>query len=77
VSIVIPSLVSLRWREACKTPSIPRWSSLAQMCSAAVALYEPGSQLVDDLRTLAHVAYIHQLSMQPVRESANEEWEAA
>ena len=78
--IVIPSIVSRRWEEACINPSIPRWRSLSQMCSAMVvngSLYAPGSAVVDDLRTLAHVAYIHQISMQPARESANEEWGAA
>lgn len=71
--IIIPSIVSIRWMEACANPSIPRWLSLAQMCSSMVvngSLYAPGSQVVDDLRTLARVAHIHSLGMQPEMEAA-------
>jgi hypothetical protein len=70
MTIIIPSIVSLRWSEACANPSIARWKSLAQMCSSMVvngSLYAPGSAVVDDLRTLAHVAHINALEMQPVR----------
>lgn len=73
MSILIPSIVAARWQEACANPSIPRWRSLAQMCSSMVvngSLYAPDSPIVDDLRTLANVAHIHQLSMQPAREDA-------
>lgn len=73
MTIVIPQIVTLRWQEACANPSIPRWRSLAQMCSSMVvngSLYAPGSPIVDDLRTLANVAHIHQLSMQPALEAA-------
>ena len=77
--IVIPTIVARRWEEACINPSIPRWRSLAQLCSVMVvngSLYAPGSAVVDDLRTLAHVAYIHQISMQPEGGPENEESEA-
>ncbi|OJW78003.1 hypothetical protein [Thiobacillus sp. 65-1402] len=67
--IVIPSIVSLRWQEALARPSIGRWHSLTQMLSSMVvnaSVYTPGSPIVDDLRTLAHVAHAHQLGMQPM-----------
>lgn len=71
--IAIPSIVAVRWQEALAKPSIGRWRSLAQMLSSMVvnaSVYTPGSQIVDDLRTLAHVAHAHMLSMQPVLEEA-------
>ncbi len=71
--IVIPSIVAVRWQEALADPTMPRWRSLAQMLSSMVvnsSIYTPGSPVVDDLRTLAHVAHIHQLSLQPRREEA-------
>lgn len=67
--IIIPSIVSARWQEALAAPTIGRWHSLVQMISAMVvngSLYTPGSPVVDDLRTLAHVAHAHQLDLQPV-----------
>lgn len=66
--IAIPSVVAIRWQEAHASPSIARWRSLAQMCSSMVvnaSVYTPGSPIVDDLRTLAHVAHIHMLGLQP------------
>lgn len=66
--IVIPSVVSARWQEALARPSIGRWRSLAQMLASMVvnaSVYTPGSPIVDDLRTLAHVAHTHMLGMQP------------
>lgn len=66
--IAIPSIVSARWQEALARPSIGRWRSLAQMLSSMVvnaSVYTPGSPIVDDLRTLAHVAHLHQLDLQP------------
>ena len=69
--IIIPSIVQSRWTEALAKPCIMRWRSLAQMLSTMVvngALYSPGSPMVDDLRTLAHVAHLHMLELQPVRE---------
>lgn len=66
--IAIPSIVSARWQEALARPSIGRWRSLAQMCSSMVvnaSVYTPGSPIVDDLRTLAHVAHTHMLGLQP------------
>lgn len=66
--IAIPSIVSARWQEALALPSIGRWRSLAQMCSSMVvnaSVYTPGSPIVDDLRTLAHVAHTHMLGLQP------------
>lgn len=71
--IAIPSIVSARWQEALARPSIGRWRSLAQMCSSMVvnaSVYTPGSPIVDDLRTLAHVAHTHMLSLQPEIEEA-------
>lgn len=69
--IAIPSIVSARWQEALARPTIGRWRSLAQMLASMVvnaSVYTPGSPIVDDLRTLAHVAHTHMLSLQPVRE---------
>lgn len=66
--IAIPSIVSARWQEALARPSIGRWRSLAQMLSSMVvnaSVYTPGSPIVDDLRTLAHVAHTHMLGLQP------------
>lgn len=66
--IIIPTIVATRWREAIANPSIPRWRSLTQMISSMVinaSLHTPGAPLVDDLRTLAHVAHAHQLELQP------------
>lgn len=66
--IAIPSIVSARWQEALARPSIARWRSLAQMLSSMVvnvSVYTPGSPIVDDLRTLTHVAHTHILGMQP------------
>lgn len=71
--IAIPSIVSARWQEALAQPTIGRWRSLAQMCSSMVvnaSVYTPGSPIVDDLRTLAHVAHTHMLSLQPEIEEA-------
>lgn len=68
--IAIPSIVSARWQEALARPSIGRWRSLAQMLSSMVvnaSVYTPGSPIVDDLRTLAHVAHTHMLGLQPVQ----------
>ena len=68
---MIPSIVSLRWREAHAVPTIGRWRSLAQMIGSMVvnaSVYTPGSQVVDDLRTLADLAYQHMRDLQPVRE---------
>lgn len=70
--IIIPAIVARRWREAIAAPTIGRWHSLTQMLSTMVvnaSLYAPGAPLVDDLRTLAHVAHIHQLELQPVAET--------
>lgn len=67
--IIIPTIVSLRWSEACAEPSIPRWRSLAQLLSSMVvngSIYSPNSPMVDDLRTLAKVAHQHVLDMHPV-----------
>lgn len=72
VPTVIPTIVSVRWQEAHARPSIGQWRSLAQMLSSMVvnaSVYTPGSPIVDDLRTLAHVAYTHQLELQPAYES--------
>lgn len=66
--IIIPSIVMARWQEALANPTIGRWHSLTQMLSSMVvngSVYAPGSPMVDDLRTLAHVAHAHQLAMQP------------
>lgn len=66
--IAIPSIVSARWREAMAVPDLARWRSIAEMLSDMVvnaSVYTPGSPVVDDLRTLAHVAHIHMLGMQP------------
>lgn len=66
--IAIPSIVSARWQEALARPTIGRWRSLAQMLASMVvnaSVYTPGSPIVDDLRTLAHVAHTHMLSLQP------------
>lgn len=71
VPIIIPQIVRLRWQEAHACPTMGRWRSLAQMCSDMVvnsSVYTPGSPIVDDLRTLAHVAHIHQRDMQPAHE---------
>lgn len=71
--IAIPSIVSVRWQEALARPSIGRWNSLAQMLSSMVintSAYPPSSPIVDDLRTLAHVAHTHMLSLQPELEEA-------
>lgn len=60
--IIIPLLVSVRWREAHAAQSSQRWRSLAQMCSSMAinrARYSPDSPFVDDLRTLAMVADSH------------------
>ena len=65
--IIIPAIVSARWQEAHARPSIARWRSLTQMLSAMVvnsSIYAPNSPIVDDLRTLAHVAHAHTLGMQ-------------
>ena len=69
--IIIPSIVQSRWTEALDKPCIMRWRSLAQMLSSMVvngALHSAESPMVDDLRTLAYVAHIHMLALQPVRE---------
>lgn len=66
--IAIPSIVSARWQEAHARPTIARWRSLTEMLSDMVvntSVYTPGSPIVDDLRTLAHVAHTHMLGMQP------------
>ncbi|MBC2731355.1 hypothetical protein [Thiobacillus sp.] len=71
--IAIPSIVSARWQEALARPSIGRWRSLAQMLASMVvnaSVYTPGSPIVGDLRTLAHVAHTHMLSLQPELEEA-------
>mgnify|MGYP001097908394 CR=1 FL=1 len=71
--IAIPAIVSARWQEALARPSIGRWRSLAQMLASMVvnaSVYTPGSPIVDDLRTLAHVAHTHMLSLQPEIEEA-------
>ncbi len=68
--IIIPSIVAARWQEAIAAPTIPRWRSLAQMLSGMVvnaSVYTPGAPVVDDLRTLAHVANRHMLDLQPAR----------
>lgn len=69
--VIIPTIVQLRWTEAVAEPSIARWRSLSQMLSSMVvtgSTHAPSSPMVDDLRTLAHVAYINALDMQPQRE---------
>lgn len=69
--IIIPAIVSKRWQEALAEPSIGRWHSLWQMISSMVvnaSLYTPGTPIVDDLRTLAHLAHQHQIDLQPVAE---------
>ena len=66
--VIVPAIVCKRWQGALSRPSIARWRSLAQMCSSMVvnaSVYTPGSPIVDDLRTLAHVAHTHMLGMQP------------
>lgn len=72
---VIPSVVLVRWREALATPTMRRWHSLTQMLSSMVinaSVYTPGSPIVDDLRTLAHVAHTHMLILlaEPAEEAA-------
>lgn len=69
--IIIPTIVQLRWTEAVAEPSIARWKSLSQMLSSMVitgSIHAPNSPMVDDLRTLSHVAHIQALDMQPQRE---------
>ena len=71
--IAIPAIVSARWQEALARPSIGRWRSLAQMLASMVvnaSVYTPGSPIVDDLRSLAHDAHTHMLSLQPEIEEA-------
>lgn len=66
--VIIPRIVEARWSEALARPSIGRWHSIAEMLASMVVngeIYTPGSPIVDDLRTLAHVAHLHQLAMQP------------
>lgn len=71
--IVIPEIVSRRWREACTSPDMMSWHSIAQMISSMhinSAVYAPGSPVTDDLRTLADVAYQHARDMEPEQEAA-------
>ena len=71
--VILPEIVSLRWREAVAAPTIPRWHSLAQMIASLYmtsAVYAPDSPLTDDLRFLSDVAYRHALLMQPEMELA-------
>ena len=71
--IIIPVIVTTRWQEAHAAPSLGRWRSLTQMLSDMVvnsSVYSPNAPIVDDLRTLAHVAHAHTLAMQPECEAA-------
>lgn len=68
--VIIPSIVADRWQKAIANPTLRGWSSLTQMLSDMVvnaSVYTPGAPVVDDLRTLAHVAHQHTLELQPVR----------
>lgn len=71
--IIIPAIVSLRWKEAIAAPNMMRWHSIAQMLSSMFvnsSIYAPGSPVTSDLRTLADIAYQHARSMEPAREAA-------
>lgn len=71
--IIVPEIVSRRWREAAAEPNAMRWHSLAQMISSLYinsSLYAPGSPVTDDLRTLADVAYRHALDAMHVEPEA-------
>lgn len=66
--VIIPAIVAKRWQEALAAPTLRRWSSLTHMLSDMVvnaSVYAPGAPMVDDLRTLAHVAHMHQIELQP------------
>ena len=71
MSIVLPSIVVDRYREACASPCIMRWRSLAYLAgfqADTIIKHEPDSVMADESRTLSQVAWPHALEMEPVRE---------
>lgn len=71
--ITIPSIVRTRLKEAEATPSIPRWSSLRDMCASMVKASSDSvseSPMVGELRRIERLANTNVLAMQPQREEA-------
>lgn len=71
MTIVLPAIITERYREAVAEPTIPRWRSLAYLCGIMadnIQDQEPESVMADDIRTLSNVAWQHCMDMQPVRD---------
>lgn len=64
----VTTIVEERWAEACASPSIARWKTLAQMAaqiSDAIADHDPNSIMVVAHRAIYNEAYARMLAMEP------------
>ena len=69
--IIIPQIVADRYREACESPDLMRWRSLAYLASfmaETIVKHEPDSVMADDLKTIAELAWQHSIDLEPVRD---------
>lgn len=69
--IAIAQIVAERYREACASPDIARWRSLAYMAGFVadrILDAEPESEIGDDVRTISELAWQHCMDMCPPRD---------
>lgn len=69
--MTIPQIVADRYRDACASPDIARWRSLAYMAgfmADRILDAEPDSEIGDDVRTISELAWQHCMDMQPPRD---------
>lgn len=74
MTIVLPQLLAERYREACASPDIARWRSLAYWAGFMadnIQNAEPDSVIGDDVRTISELAWQHCMDMQPPRDEAD------
>ncbi len=67
----IPAIIVQRWAEACATPTIQRWRSLAQWTENFADLCDAHADtrpLVPQLREMTDEAWRNMVALHPVRE---------
>lgn len=71
MTIIIPQILSDRYREACANPDMSRWRSLAYWAGFMadnIQKDDPNSVIGDDVRTISLVAWQHMMDMSPPRD---------
>ena len=68
MTVLIPSIINVRWGEALDEPTLFQWRSVTELCAIWYAQEYASNgptELADDLATLANIAYQHYQDMMP------------